>query len=146
MPSVAGLQIDVFEVEDEFMPPGASQPGQAEKGADVTKLRGTWHIPNDATAEEIDSHYFGVHVPNVRGLPKLARHVVLKAIEWPEGTHPRCWRGAETWANSHEDFDAQIDSTQWKKIEADGFMPSVAGLHIDVFTVEEEWVPAGASS
>jgi uncharacterized protein (TIGR02118 family) len=141
MPSVAGLKIDVFEVEDEFMLPGAPPPGKAPEGSTVTMLQGTWHIPNGKTPEEIDPHYFGVHVPNVRSLPKLSRHVVLKAIEWPKGTNPRCWRGAETWATTHEDFDAQIASQQWAKVEVDGFMPSVAGLHIDVFDVEEEWVP-----
>ncbi len=145
MPSVAGLKIDVFEVEEEFMLPGAAPPGRPQEGATTTKLRGTWHIPNGVSPEDIDPHYFSVHVPNVRSLPKLARHVVLKAVEWPAGANPGCWRGAETWADSKQNFDAQIDSGEWKTIEADGFMPSVAGLHIDVFSVEEEWVPAAGA-
>ena len=69
---------------------------------------------------------------------------MLKTIEWPVGAHPRSWRGAETWATTHEDFDAQIASKEWAAVEVDGFMPSVAGLHIDVFDVEQEWVPEAA--
>jgi uncharacterized protein (TIGR02118 family) len=145
MPSVAGLVIEVFDVEDEFILPGAPAPGQAPAGSSVTCLRGTWHIPNSQRPEEIDPHYFDVHVPNVRRLPRLARHVVLKTIEWPTGTHPRSWRGAETWATTREDFDAQIASGEWAAVEVDGFMPSVAGLHIDVFDVEEEWTPNGSA-
>jgi uncharacterized protein (TIGR02118 family) len=145
MPSVAGLEIEVFDVEDEFVLPEAPAPGHAPEGATVTCLRGTWHIPNGKAPEEIDPHYFNVHVPNVRSLPQLSRHVVLKTIEWPAGANPRSWRGAETWATTHEDFDAQIASAEWAKVEVDGFMPSVAGLHIDVFDVEEEWTPNGAS-
>jgi uncharacterized protein (TIGR02118 family) len=145
MPSVAGLQIEVFDVEDEFILPDAPAPGRAPEGSTVTCLRGTWHIPNGMQPTEIDPHYFGVHVPNVRSLPSLARHVVLKTIEWPAGSHPRSWRGAETWATTHEDFDTQIASDEWAKVEVDGFMPSVAGLHIDVFDVEQEWVPDGAA-
>jgi uncharacterized protein (TIGR02118 family) len=145
MPSVAGLQIEVFDVEDEFILPDAPAPGRAPEGSTVTCLRGTWHIPNGMQPTEIDPHYFDVHVPNVRSLPSLARHVVLKTIEWPAGSHPRSWRGAETWATTHEDFDTQIASDEWAKVEVDGFMPSVAGLHIDVFDVEQEWVPDGAA-
>lgn len=145
MPSVAGLQIEVFDVEDEFILPDAPAPGRAPEGSTVTCLRGTWHIPNGMQPTEIDPHYFNVHVPNVRSLPSLSRHVVLKTIEWPAGSHPRSWRGAETWATTHEDFDTQIASDEWAKVEVDGFMPSVAGLHIDVFDVEQEWVPDGAA-
>jgi uncharacterized protein (TIGR02118 family) len=141
MASVAELVIEVFEVEDEFFGAGAPAPGQAPAGSTVTCLRGTWHIPNGKTPEQIDPHYFGVHVPNVRSLPALSRHVVLKTIEWPAGAHPRSWRGAETWATTRDDFDTQIASSEWAAVEVDGFMPSVAGLHIDVFDVEQEWVP-----
>jgi uncharacterized protein (TIGR02118 family) len=141
MASVAELVIEVFEVEDEFFGADAPAPGQAAAGSSVTCLRGTWHIPNGKTPEQIDPHYFGVHVPNVRSLPALSRHVVLKTIEWPEGAHPRSWRGAETCATTRDDFDTQIASSEWAAVEVDGFMPSVAGLHIDVFDVEQEWVP-----
>jgi uncharacterized protein (TIGR02118 family) len=139
MASVAGLKIDVFDVEDEMIVDGAPAPGTAGPGQ--VMLQGTWHIPNNTTVEAIDPHYFGVHVPNVRSLPALSRHLVLRAIPWPAGTNPRCWRGAETWASSRADFDTQIASAEWARVEVDGFMPSVAGLHIDVFDVEEEWVP-----
>lgn len=144
MASVANLQIEVFDVEDEFLLPGTPAPGHAPADSTVTCLRGTWHIPNGMTPEQIDPHYFNVHVPNVRSLPALSRHVVLKTIEWPAGTHPRSWRGAETWATTREDFNTQIASEEWAKVEVDGFMPSVAGLHIDVFDVEQEWIPDGS--
>jgi uncharacterized protein (TIGR02118 family) len=107
----------------------------------MIKLVGTWHIPDDQTPEDIDPHYFAVHVPNVRALPKLRRHVVLKAAPTPEGGKLRTWRGAEIWFDNREDFDAAIASPEWATIAADGFMPSVAGLEIDVFEVEEEYRP-----
>jgi len=107
----------------------------------MIKLVGTWHIPDTKTPEEIDKHYFAVHVPNVRALPKLRRHVVLKATETPEGGELRTWRGAEVWFDNREDFDAAIASPEWQAIADDEFMPSVAGLEIDVFEVEEEWKP-----
>ena len=109
----------------------------------MIKLSGTWHVPDGVSTEEIDTHYFSVHVPNVRRLPKLTRHVVLKAVEFPPGTHTRCWRGAEIWFDSRADFDAAIDSPEWAAVEVDGFMPSVSGLMIDVFHVEHEWTPEG---
>ena len=108
----------------------------------MVKLQGTWHIPEGMPPEEIDKHYFGVHVPNVRALPKLRRHVVLKGVPGASGEYASAWRGAEIWFDNREDFDAAIASPEWATIAADGFMPSVAGLHIDVFDVEEEWSPA----
>jgi uncharacterized protein (TIGR02118 family) len=108
----------------------------------MVKLQGTWHIPEGKSPEEIDRHYFDVHVPNVRALPKLRRHVVLKAVPGADGSHAATWRGAEIWFDNREDFDAAIASPEWATIAADGFMPSVAGLHIDVFDVEEEWTPS----
>ena len=107
----------------------------------MIKLVGTWHIPDEKTPEEIDKHYFAVHVPNVRALPKLRRHVVIKAVDTPEGGEHRTWRGAEVWFDNREDFDAAIASPEWETIANDEFMPSVAGLEIDVFEVEEEWKP-----
>ena len=107
----------------------------------MVKLQGTWHIPEGMSPEEIDKHYFGVHVPNVRALPKLRRHVVLKGVSGAGGEYASAWRGAEIWFDNREDFDAAIASPEWATIAADGFMPSVAGLHIDVFDVEEEWKP-----
>ncbi|MGE4425533.1 MAG: EthD family reductase [Solirubrobacteraceae bacterium] len=109
----------------------------------MIKLVGTWHIPDEKTPAEIDRLYFDVHVPNVRALPKLSRHVVLRAVETPEGGETRTWRGAEIWFENREDFDAAIASPEWQTIADDGFMPSVAGLEIDVFDVEEEYRPAG---
>ena len=107
----------------------------------MIKLVGTWHIPDEKSPEEIDKHYFEVHVPNVRRLPKLRRHVVMKATDTPEGGEHRTWRGAETWFDSREDFDAAIASPEQEAILADGFMDMVAGLEIDVFEVEEEFKP-----
>lgn len=111
----------------------------------MIKLSGTWHVPDGTSTEANDAHYFGVHVPNVRRLPGLRRHVVLKAVEFPAGAHPSCWRGAEIWFQTREDFDAAMLSPEWTAIENDGFMPSVAGLVIDVFEVEKEWTPESAA-
>lgn len=112
----------------------------------MIKLMGTWHVPDGTSPVENDRHYHGVHVPNVRRLPKLQRHVVLKSVEWPVGAHPRCWRGAEIWFESRGDFDAAMESPEWQAIVDDGFMPSVAGLVIDVFHVEHEWTPEEATA
>ncbi len=107
----------------------------------MIKLVGTWHIPDGKSPEEIDKHYFAVHVPNVRKLPKLRRHVVLKSTDTPEGGEHRTWRAAETWFDNREDFDAAIASPEQQAILDDGFMDMVAGLEIDVFEVEEEFKP-----
>lgn len=142
MPSVAGLIIDVFDVQEEWTPGGP--PRMTPEGGGPVKLVGTWHVPDGTSTEENDRHYFGVHVPNVRRLPKLARHLVLKSVPFPEGSHPRCWRSAEIWFDSQADFDAAMLSPEWQAIADDGFMPSVAWLMIDVYSVEREWVPADA--
>lgn len=108
----------------------------------MIKLSGTWHIPADADVDEVDEHYFGVHVPNVRRLPKLARHVVGKAIHDGQGGKPACYRTAEIWFETAEDFDAAMASPEWQTIADDGFMAMVGGLEIIVYDVEEEWTPS----
>ena len=106
----------------------------------MIKLVGTWHIQAGDDPAEIDRHYFGVHIPNVRRLPKLRRHVVARAISDATGTgKPACYRQAEIWFDNREDFDAAMASPEWQAIAEDGFMPSVAGLEIVVYDVEEEW-------
>ena len=108
----------------------------------MIKLAGTWHIKAGDDVEAIDRHYFDVHVPNVRRLPKLKRHVIGQAIGDAAGGNPACYRTAEIWFENREDFDAAMASPEWQAIADDGFMPSVAGLEIVVYDVEEEWTPA----
>jgi uncharacterized protein (TIGR02118 family) len=110
----------------------------------MIKLAGTWHIKAGDDPAEIDSHYYAVHVPNVRRLPKLSRHVIGTAIGDAAGANPACYRTAEIWFDSRADFEAAMESPEWAAIAADGFMPSVAGLEIVVYDVEEEWTPAAS--
>jgi uncharacterized protein (TIGR02118 family) len=76
----------------------------------VTALSGIWQVPAAETPPEVDPIYLEVHVPNVRRLPRLRRHTVMKAVEWPAGDHPRAWRSAEIRFDSRADFDAVFDS------------------------------------
>jgi uncharacterized protein (TIGR02118 family) len=107
----------------------------------MIKLAGTWHIVAGDDPEAVDRHYFDVHIPNVRRLPKLRRHVVLKAIGDAANGHPACYRSAEIWFDTREDFEAAMASPEWRAIAEDGFMPMVGGLEIVVYDVEEEWTP-----
>lgn len=107
----------------------------------MIKLAGTWHIKAGDDVEEIDRHYFDVHVPNVRRLPKLRRHVIGIATGDAAGGHPAAYRTAEIWFDNRADFTAAMESPEWQAIADDGFMPSVAGLEIIVYDVEEEWTP-----
>jgi len=75
----------------------------------MIKLAGTWHIKAGDDVEKIDKHYFDVHVPNVRRLPKLKRHVTGKALFDAAGGHPAAYRTAEIWFANREDFDARHD-------------------------------------
>ena len=107
----------------------------------MIKLAGTWHIGAGNDVEAIDRHYYNVHVPNVRRLPKLKRHVIGKAISDGEGGHPAAYRTAEIWFENRQDFDAAMESPEWQTILEDGFMPSVYGLEVIVYDIEAEWTP-----
>ena len=63
------------------------------------------------------------------------------AIQDAAGGNPACYRTAETWWKTREDFEADMASEEWQTIADDGFMPMVAGLEIVVYEVETEWTP-----
>jgi uncharacterized protein (TIGR02118 family) len=108
----------------------------------MIKLVGTWNIPVGADAEAVDKHYFDVHVPNARSLPRCRRHVALKGVLDGEGRYPAFHRGAEVWFDNREDFDAAIASPEWQdNVMKDGFVENVSGLEIVVYDVEEVWEP-----
>ena len=61
----------------------------------MIKLSRTWHIPDAELPDSIDRVYVDSHVPLVRRVPGLRRHVVLKAIQLPATVkgaprHPDC--------------------------------------------------------
>jgi uncharacterized protein (TIGR02118 family) len=135
---VAGLQTDLFEVEEEYFSPGAFRPGQAPTGTVFGVATGEWHIPNGRASADVDRNYFAVHVPMVRGLPGVHRHLVLKGTETPDGVPARFWRGAETWCESQEAFQTAVASPE--RLD-DRFAHTVAGLvEPSFFRAEEEWV------
>ena len=93
----------------------------------MIKLSGTWHVPDGTPTEANDQHYFDVHVPNVRRLPKLLRHVVLKATPFPDDTHTRCWRGAEIWFDSQaEEAAVTVDRATRSRLDRRSRLCSVA--------------------
>lgn len=147
---VAGFQIDLFEVGEEYFAAPAPEPGRGHYGPDGIRVgRGMWHLPVDAQPEEpvdaqpeeIDRFYFDVHVPNVRAQPGVHRHQALKAVHWPRGEHPRHWRAAETWFGSRADFELGMASPEQEVCSNDGFTNLVTGLQFHRFYVEEEWTP-----
>jgi uncharacterized protein (TIGR02118 family) len=132
---VAGPRWHAFEIEEEFEPSDADlrTPGV------VTALSGIWQVPALLTPEEVDPVYLEVHVPNVRKLPRLRRHTVMKAFDWPAGEYSRAWRSAEIRFDSGEDFDAVFDTPAYDAIRKDGFNASVAGPDVDIYAIEQEW-------
>ena len=106
----------------------------------AVKLVGTWGIPADSDAAEVDRYYFEVHVPNVRRIPGLRKHVLMKGVSNGAGGHPPFHRGAEAWFDSREDLERALSSPEWKDEEKnDGFSDRVCNLQITVYEVEEEW-------
>jgi len=103
----------------------------------VVKLFGTWRIPAGADQQEIDRYYLEVHVPNVRRMPKLKRHVFGRAIESEAGSEPGDLRFAECWFATEADLVAAM-----REVESDDFMKSVVDLSRIVFEVEGEWSPS----
>jgi uncharacterized protein (TIGR02118 family) len=136
---VSGPRTDAFLVDEEFIPPGAGGRGPSDGDPVVTALIGAWQVPAHQTPAEVDPVYLDVHVPNVRNLPRLRSHTVMRAFDWPVGEHARYWRSAEIRFASREDFTAVFAAPEYDAIRHDGFNRSVAGPDVDIFTVEEEW-------
>jgi uncharacterized protein (TIGR02118 family) len=137
---VAGPRLDVFLVEEEFAPEGADGAGPVEGPPAVTALTGVWQVPARLTPAEVDGVYLDVHVPNVRRLPRLRRHTVMRGIDWPAGEHARFWRSAEIRFDSREDFHAVFSAPEYDAIRHDGFNRSICGPDVDIFVVEDEWI------
>jgi uncharacterized protein (TIGR02118 family) len=135
---VGGPRIYVFDVEEEFTPTAA--PAETAAG-ETTALSGIWQVPAAAVPATVDPIYLEVHVPGVRALPRLQRHTVMRAIDWPDGEHSRAWRSAEIRFDSLADFDSVFDTPQYDGIRRDGFNASIAGPDVDIYAVEEEWRP-----
>ncbi|WP_214104737.1 EthD family reductase [Acrocarpospora catenulata] len=138
---VTGPRIDVFDIEDVYDTTGIEGPTIPHPGQEVTCLTGVWQVPPTSTWQAADEVYFRAHVPGVRALPRLKRHTVLKALPWPAGNHPRFWRSAEIRFASRADFDATFTGEEYAGIRTDGFADAVAGPDVDIFVIEEEWVP-----
>jgi uncharacterized protein (TIGR02118 family) len=134
---VAGPRILVFDVVEEFEPAGLPAPPTTG----TTALSGIWQVPARWTPAEVDPVYLDVHVPGVRALPRLRRHTVMQAIDWPEGVHSPAWRSAEIRFDSREDFDTTFASEHYAPIRRDGFTASVAGPDVDIYRIDEEWTP-----
>jgi hypothetical protein len=135
--AIAGPRTDVFTIDEEFFPPG--EPAAVADGT-TTALSGIWQVPAGLTPAEVDPVYLDVHVPGVRALPRLRRHTVMSAVDWPSGAYSRAHRSAEIRFASRADFDAVFDTEQYDRIRHDGFNASVAGPDVDIYAIGEEWV------
>lgn len=107
----------------------------------MIKVAAWWHIPAGADVDAIDRHYFEVHVPGVRKVPGLARHVVAKALPDTAEAQPPCHRHAEIWFETKEDFDTAMASPEWQAVTEDRFDTMIGGLQAILYEVEEEWTP-----
>lgn len=136
---VGGPRVHVFAVDEEFAP-AAAPPSTA--AGETTALSGVWQVPAAQLPSEVDPVYLDVHVPGVRALPRLQRHTVMRAIDWPAGVHSLAHRSAEIRFDSAADFDAVFDTPQYDGIRRDGFNASVAGPEVDIYAIEEEWSAA----
>lgn len=136
--AIAGPRIHVFEVDEEFVP--AAVPPLPDD-ARVTALSGIWQVPAGKLPEEVDPVYLEVHVPGVRALPKLRRHTVMRALDWPARQAARAHRSAEVRFDSPEEFDEVFAMPAYDAIRNDGFNASVAGPDVDIYEVEDEWRP-----
>jgi uncharacterized protein (TIGR02118 family) len=105
----------------------------------MIRLVAWWHLPAGADVDAVDKHYFEVHVPGVRKVPGLARHVVAKSLPFAEGTQPSCYRVAEIWFDTQEDFETAMTSPEWQAVTEDGYDALIGGLQSILFTVEDEW-------
>ncbi|MEU6643587.1 hypothetical protein ABZ863_13695 [Saccharomonospora sp. NPDC046836] len=136
---VAGLRRHVFDIVEEFEPAGRGAPAP---GSTPTALSGIWQVPARLTPADVEDVYLNVHVPGVRRLPRLRRHTVMRAVDWPAGVHAQAWRSAEIRFDSAEDFEATFGSEDYAPIRRDGFTASVAGPDVDIYRIDEEWTPA----
>jgi uncharacterized protein (TIGR02118 family) len=103
----------------------------------MVKLVGTWRIPAGADQQEIDQYYLEVHVPNVRRMPRLQRHVFGRTLVSDPGRDPVELRFAECWFATEDDLTAALNA-----VEPDGFTELVGNLSRTIFNVEEEWLPS----
>ncbi len=138
--ATAGLRIDAFDIVEEYEPPGAEPP---PVGGTVTALSGCWQVPARLSPADVDAVYLDVHVPGVRRLPRLRRHTVLLARNWPTGKYARCWRSAEIRFASQDDFRAVFDTAAYDALRHDGFNVSVSAHEVDVYLVDDSWTPHG---
>lgn len=108
----------------------------------MAKLVGTWNIPAGASVEAVDEHYLGVHVPNVRRIPGVRRHVVQRGLSDASGGHPAFYRAAEVWFDDAAALSAALQSPEWRDEEKnDGFIQLVSGLQTVTYEIEEVWEP-----
>jgi len=137
--SVVGPRLELAEILDEHLTSDSCAPGALPGGASIV-LRSNWDIPTREDAASIDEYYAAVHVPNVRRIPGLHRHVVMRATESPSIPTAGWWRGADCWYDSRKDFEA--DREAHERTRNDGFAALTTGIAFEYSIVAEEWIPA----
>ncbi len=135
---IAGLWLEAYDVVEAFIPQSAPAP----TAGPVAALAGTWQVPAHLTPADVDPIYLDVHVPNVRRLPKLARHTTLRTRDWPVGRYADTWRSAEIRFADEADFRAVHSSPEYQAIREDGFNVSVAAHHVSIYLIDQQWSPA----
>jgi hypothetical protein len=136
--SVARTRSDLAEVVEEHVSSDGWAPGELPAGANIL-LRSRWDTPAREDAASIDEYYGAVHVPNVRRIPRLHRHVIMRASDSPLVPTAGWWRGADCWYDSQKDFAA--DQEAHERTRNDGFAALTTGIQYAYFGVAEEWLP-----
>ena len=103
-----------------------------------------WHLPDGDDPILHDREYHNCHVPLLRRLPGVQRHVALKGLNSLDTVHPSWWRGDDLWFPSTAVLASVMQSTKWKHMLG-GYLCQVAGLQLDAFEVEDEYITPYAS-
>jgi uncharacterized protein (TIGR02118 family) len=108
------------------------------------KLRATWNLPAGEPREPVERLRIFAHLTAVRALPGLRRLNQLCALRDVRGGPPAWWRGEELYFDDLAALEAAAASPIWKEAWYGAFGAAIAGPRIDVFEVDEEFVPPGA--
>lgn len=131
------ISIKLFAVEEDYRSQVAPAPEYTPVGSFVFP-RATWRVRDSVSEQAADDYYREIHIPNVRTLPGLHRHPVLRSVTGPVGSAKGSWRAAENWWASRAEFDAMRMTHQWRDVQTDGYLSLVAEIAFDHYIVEHE--------
>jgi uncharacterized protein (TIGR02118 family) len=100
-------------------------------------LVGTWRIPAGDEAARFTDRYHNDHVPVVRSLPGLRRHVVGRADGGPGYER---WT-AQLWFAHLAALRGAESSAEWRAVSATGVMSQAHDLEMTIYELDD-WYPA----